>query len=51
LEDGKVLDLDGKMWLDAPAEDASSYYKVPYLFLNFLGAMLNFSTRNVTNIH
>jgi hypothetical protein len=41
LEEGKVLDLDGKMWPDAPAEDASSY-KVPLLFLNILGVMLNF---------
>ncbi|GJN32197.1 hypothetical protein PR202_gb20681 [Eleusine coracana subsp. coracana] len=30
MEEGKVLDLDGKMWPDAPAEDASSYYKVPF---------------------
>jgi hypothetical protein len=42
LEEGKVLDLDGKMWPDARAEDASSYYKVPLLFLNILGVMLNF---------
>jgi glutaminyl-tRNA synthetase len=32
LEDGKVIDLDGKKWPDAPADDASSYYKVPLLF-------------------
>ncbi|GJN05583.1 hypothetical protein PR202_ga23225 [Eleusine coracana subsp. coracana] len=30
MEEGKVLDLDGKMWPDALAEDASSYYKVPF---------------------
>ena len=30
LEDEKVIDLDGKMWPDAPADDASSYYKVPF---------------------
>jgi hypothetical protein len=32
LDDGKVMDLDGKKWPDAPADDASSYYKVPLLF-------------------
>ncbi|KAF7104199.1 hypothetical protein CFC21_105118 [Triticum aestivum] len=30
LEDGKVIDLDGKKWPDAPADEASSYYKVPF---------------------
>jgi glutaminyl-tRNA synthetase len=30
LEEGKVIDLDGKKWPDAPADDASSYYKVPF---------------------
>lgn len=28
LEDDKVMDLDAKMWPDAPADDAASYYKV-----------------------
>nr|CAB3471930.1 unnamed protein product [Digitaria exilis] len=31
LEEGKVLDLDGKMWPDASDTDASSHYKVPFL--------------------
>jgi len=30
LEEGKVLDLDGKMWPDASDTDASSHYKVPF---------------------
>ncbi|XP_078177532.1 glutamine-tRNA ligase, putative / glutaminyl-tRNA synthetase, putative / GlnRS [Carex rostrata] len=30
LEDDKVMDLDAKMWPDAPADDAASYYKVPF---------------------
>uniref|UniRef100_A0A3B6RR64 glutamine--tRNA ligase n=2 Tax=Triticum aestivum TaxID=4565 RepID=A0A3B6RR64_WHEAT len=30
LEDGEVIDLDGKKWPDAPADEASSYYKVPF---------------------
>ncbi|KAF7063848.1 hypothetical protein CFC21_070322 [Triticum aestivum] len=30
LEDGKVIELDGKKWPDAPADEASSYYKVPF---------------------
>ncbi|KAJ3692027.1 hypothetical protein LUZ60_012377 [Juncus effusus] len=30
LEEGKVMDLDAKMWPDAPSDDASSYYKVPF---------------------
>jgi glutaminyl-tRNA synthetase len=28
LEDDKVMDLDAKMWPDASADDAASYYKV-----------------------
>jgi len=30
LEEGKVLDLDGKMWPDASDTDASSHYKLPF---------------------
>ncbi|VAI92572.1 unnamed protein product [Triticum turgidum subsp. durum] len=30
LEDGKVIDLDGKKWPDAPADEASGYLKVPF---------------------
>ena len=32
MEEGKVLDLDGKMWPDASDTDASSHYKVPLIF-------------------
>ena len=31
MEEGKVLDLDGKMWPDASDTDASSHYKVPLI--------------------
>ncbi|XP_020114560.1 glutamine--tRNA ligase isoform X2 [Ananas comosus] len=30
LESGSIIDLDAKMWPDAPSDDASSYYKVPF---------------------
>nr|XP_043613934.1 glutamine--tRNA ligase [Erigeron canadensis] len=30
LEPSSVIDLDAKKWPDAPADDASSYYKVPF---------------------
>jgi glutaminyl-tRNA synthetase len=30
MEPGSVLDLDAKKWPDAPADDASSFYKVPF---------------------
>ncbi|KAG9136366.1 hypothetical protein Leryth_020169 [Lithospermum erythrorhizon] len=30
MEAGAVMNLDAKRWPDAPADDASSYYKVPF---------------------
>ncbi|XP_071686372.1 glutamine--tRNA ligase-like [Rutidosis leptorrhynchoides] len=30
LEPSSVIDLDAKKWPDAPVDDASSYYKVPF---------------------
>ncbi|XP_021751680.1 glutamine--tRNA ligase, cytoplasmic-like [Chenopodium quinoa] len=30
LEAGKVIDLDAKRWPDAPSDDASALYKVPF---------------------
>ncbi|KAK1416135.1 hypothetical protein QVD17_31923 [Tagetes erecta] len=30
LEPSSVIELDAKKWPDAPADDASSYYKVPF---------------------
>lgn len=30
LDSGSVIDLDAKMWPDAPSDDSSSYYKVPF---------------------
>ncbi|URE10189.1 glutaminyl-tRNA synthetase [Musa troglodytarum] len=30
LDSGAVIDLDAKMWPDAPSDDSSSYYKVPF---------------------
>ncbi|RRT80356.1 hypothetical protein B296_00012058 [Ensete ventricosum] len=34
LDSGSVIDLDAKMWPDAPSDDSSSYYKV-LISLNF----------------
>lgn len=30
LDDGVILDLDAKMWPDAPNDDVSAFYKVPF---------------------
>ncbi|KAG6533297.1 hypothetical protein ZIOFF_007164 [Zingiber officinale] len=30
LDAGSVIDLDAKMWPEAPSDDSSSYYKVPF---------------------
>ncbi|KAJ3694118.1 hypothetical protein LUZ60_009598 [Juncus effusus] len=30
LDEGSVIDLDAKMWPDAPSDDSSSYYKIPF---------------------
>ncbi|EHA8590277.1 glutamine--tRNA ligase [Cocos nucifera] len=30
LDSGVIIDLDAKMWPDAPSDDVSSFYKVPF---------------------